>query len=109
MEETKSAPDHRYESVRFLIEKRTIKCVSDIFQFIPRMIVAENLGQSYELFVSKINQPWRFNLDELTELAALVGVSLNTICELLERDIKDKRKPKRLKPILLIKPNFITR
>jgi hypothetical protein len=79
MEETKPAPDHRYEAMKILIEKKTIKRVSDIFQYIPRMIVARDLGQPYSLFVNNINPPWKLTLEELTELAGLLGVSIDII------------------------------
>ena len=108
MEETKSAPDHRYEAMKLLIEKMVLKRFSDIFHFIPKQVVARDLGQSYPLFSSKISQPWRFTLEELTELAGLVGVSIDIVCELLERDIKDKRKTRPLKPRIKYKHNIIT-
>ena len=54
--------DPRYKSVYKLIRAGKIKNFTEIFNYIPRCVVADELEQNYEEFCDNVHNPERFTV-----------------------------------------------
>ena len=57
--------DHRYKTVKVLIESGIITEFNQIFLYIPKSVVSEDMGINYSRFVRLLRQVELFRLKEL--------------------------------------------
>lgn len=76
------AKDHRYQVVKRLIEANDIKTFQDIFSFIPKRVVYEDLGVNYAKFQRLFNSPDLFTIREIGTLAGLIGCEVHKLFDL---------------------------
>jgi hypothetical protein len=84
--------DKRYGAVQSLIEAKIIQRFRDIFEYIPKTIVARDLKLNYRSFVSKINSPDRFTVKDITRMADLIEVAYVQLFEIIIADLPAKKK-----------------
>ena len=75
-----------------MLETNSFKSFKELFDIIPKSVVASDLGIHYNRFVIKINKPEDFSLKELITFANLIEVSPSIIIELVVKDIESKKK-----------------
>lgn len=88
------AKDKRYIAVKSLIETNSIKSFGEIFQFVPRKIVYNDLGVNYARFKRLVAQPDLFTLRELNTLSGFFGVDTKVLFDLILFQIKTPKKGK---------------
>ena len=84
--------DNRYKGVKAMLETSGFKSFIDIFEIIPRSVVAADLGIHYNRFLVKIEKPVEFSLKELVTLSQLIETAPLKIVELaLSKNEKRKK------------------
>ena len=78
----KKLKDARYDIIKLLIETGKITTISDIFIYIPKTIVYQELGVNFKRFVRAITDPSIFKLGELRELGEMFGVDAKIIVDM---------------------------
>jgi len=73
-----------------LIETGTIKEFTDIFETIPKSVVAKDLRVNYTHLTKRINNSEEFTLRELTTLADLIGIDSLILIGLVVAHMKKK-------------------
>lgn len=88
--------DKRYKSVNSLISGGYVKTLIEIFDTIPKSVVAKDLGVSLDRFTKMINDVERFGIRNLFRMAQLIEVDeimiLNLIYHQYQADKKARRK-----------------
>jgi hypothetical protein len=85
--------DHRYELIKPMINAGNVESFNDIFKFIPKTVVATDLGKKVDRFTELMNRVEKFTLEELFTIARFCSISESKILQLVENEyIKSKRK-----------------
>lgn len=82
--------DKRYKAVQKLIESGEIVHFDDVFQYIPRSIVAEDMGFNYRTLVGKISSPLRFTAGEIIQLANLIEIDPDILFKSISKEMDKK-------------------
>ena len=77
--------DHRYATVRIMLERRAIQKFSRIFEFIPVTVVCNDLGMNRTRFKRCLADPGHFTIEELERLADLLEYDAGKLIELARR------------------------
>lgn len=83
--------DRRYNTVKLLIEAGHITEFSQIFDHIPRSVVANDLGTNYNRLARLIMHTEHFTLDELLTLSNFFDVDSKTMVDLAFNQLIRKR------------------
>jgi hypothetical protein len=83
--------DRRYNTVKLLIEAGHITEFSQIFDHIPRSVVANDLGTNYNRLARLIMHTEHFTLDELLTLSNFFEVDHKTMVDLAFNQLVRKR------------------
>lgn len=90
------AKDHRYQVVKRLIEAGDIRAFQDIFNFIPKRVVYENLGLNYAKFQRLYANPDLFTVRELAALAGFIECDPFKLVEMvIPKAVKKKARVKK--------------
>jgi arginine repressor len=65
--------DPRYTAIKYLLKKEDIKTFKEIFDHIPKTVVAADLGTNNSRMSRLIDDPSLFKMGELYKLAELIG------------------------------------
>lgn len=87
--------DKRYKTVCHLISDGHIKTLIEIFDTIPKSVVAKDLGISLDRFSKMINDVERFNVRKLFQMAQLIEIDELEILKLIYQQHSVERKAKR--------------
>ncbi len=85
------AKDQRYKTLKVMIDTGNISALEDIFNIIPKTVVAADLGINYSRFLTRLTKPAEFTLDELMRLATFIEIDSKTIIHLVLADIEKKK------------------
>ncbi len=91
------AADPRYSTIKVLIDAGHIKCIRDIFVFIPKTIVYKDLGANFNRFDKAIIDPSLFKLKELITLADMFGVDAKRMIDMAYEQAMSLPKSRRKK------------
>ncbi len=80
------ARDSRYKSVKALIENGTITHFNQMFEFIPKSIVAADMGKQNIRFTRLMGHVEKFTLEDIYTLAKFLEVQDNTVYELAYKE-----------------------
>ncbi len=75
-----------------MLEANNFKTFKEVFDIIPRSVVATDLGINYNRFVQRINEPEVFTVKELIMFSDLIGTSPSILFDLAMKDIESKKK-----------------
>lgn len=81
------ASDPRFEAVKALIENGRITRFRDIFEIVPKSVVAEGMGHSYASFAAKMDNPKRFTIGNVVDMAALFDCAREGMFRLIEAEV----------------------
>ncbi len=88
--------DIRYKTVKKLLVTGQIEAFRDIFDIIPKSIVARDMGMNNTRFTRLITNVDYFSLDEIVSMASFIEVDGKIIVDLIwaqdETDTKSKKK-----------------
>lgn len=92
--------DLRYTAAKRTIEKRDITNLNEVFQVIPKTVVAIDMGIAPARFSQKIAQVEKFSLKEVFRLAQLLDVDSLHIFKLAKSQhaAEKENKPSNKKP-----------
>lgn len=84
--------DRRYELIRTMFNDGKIKTLNDIFVFVPKTIVANDLGKKVDRFTALINKVERFTMEDLFRIARLCDLEESQILQLVMKDYSEQKK-----------------
>jgi hypothetical protein len=87
--------DIRYESVKVLIETGRIQEFQQIFNYLPKSILAHDLGTNNNRMTRLINHVEQFTLEELSRISNLLGVNYKTILTIVHNQYFGEQKRKK--------------
>jgi len=70
--------DHRYKLLKILFQGGDIKTFSDIYKYIPKTVIKEDIGTSGTRMDRLMKDPSGFRLQELNRLAGLIGCDVKS-------------------------------
>jgi hypothetical protein len=87
--------DIRYESVKVMIESGRIHEFQQIFNFLPKSIMAHDLGTNNNRMTRLINHVEQFTLDELFRISQLLEINYKTVLNLIHNQYFGEKKTNR--------------
>lgn len=87
--------DNRYNVVRILLEKGEIKTIIQIFQYIPKSVVSQELRTNNNRFSLLVKDPHRFKIKELVKIADAIGIEPEVLVLMALHGQKRKARPAR--------------
>ncbi len=90
--------DSRYNVIKAMIADGNIVTFNDIFEYIPKTVVAIDLGKKVDRFNKLMNKVDGFTLEEIYMIGGFCGLTERQIYELVEAEyFKSKSKIKKTK------------
>lgn len=88
--------DPRYPTIKPMFDQGRIKSLTDIFIYIPKSVLAEDMGKNLKRFNQQLHNPENFSIKDLIIIGNLCGLSRMEMFHLLnaEFDIRDQAKQK---------------
>jgi plasmid maintenance system antidote protein VapI len=89
------AKDKRYNTAKKLIEMGAMTSISEILDVIPKTVIGQDMGMHHETFNKLIRNPGNFTLNQIFQIAALIGVDKMAMVNLILDDLsarENKRK-----------------
>ncbi len=83
--------DERYKIIRALHTAGMIKSFKDIFSYIPKTVVATDLGKKVDRFNVLINRVDKFTIEELYTIGMFCDLSLSEMLKLAEEEFLKQR------------------
>jgi len=71
-----AAHDIRFEDVKYGIEAGRIKSLHDVFQRLPKTVVATAIGKKVDRFAIMEDNPDRFYVGDVKDLSIIFGVTV---------------------------------
>ncbi|MES1160673.1 MAG: hypothetical protein ABUM51_07950 [Bacteroidota bacterium] len=90
--------DHRYDLIRSLYDRGKIVAFNDIFKYVPKTIVANDLGKKVDRFNKLISKVGGFTLDELALIGKFCDLEDAIIFELAINEYTQQKKNKPQNP-----------
>ncbi len=82
------AKDPRYKTIRLLLAAGQLESFADIFNYIPKTKVANDLGLNVNRFSLSIENVENFRIRDIYELARLCDLPARDIFELIDKQYK---------------------
>ncbi|HET6253901.1 MAG TPA: hypothetical protein VFE32_07495 [Puia sp.] len=90
------AKDRRYITVKNLITAGYIKSFSEIFDTIPKTVVARDLGMNNDRFTKLMNDVTLFRIGELYRLARFLEIDGMVLINLVVEQLNEKKDKKKV-------------
>lgn len=87
--------DDRYKAVKRLIEKGDITEFNEMFTYIPKTVVARDLGAAPARFSEKMNLIEKFTLQDMFSIAKLLDVESIAVLKLADNQYSVQKKNKK--------------
>lgn len=85
--------DTRYDLIKPMINAGNIESFNDIFKYIPKTVVATDLGKKVDRFTTLMNRVEKFTVEELFTIARFCSITEQKILELTYNEhVKNKKK-----------------
>ncbi len=83
--------DHRYDLIKPMIESGKIVSFNDIFKYIPKTVVAKDLGKKVDRFNTLMSRVEEFMLSDLFIIATFFEIDEDDIVKLVMIDYKKNK------------------
>lgn len=83
--------DQRYNLIKPMIEHDRIEDLKDIFKYIPKTVVAKDLGINNNRFSDLLKTPKNLRVYDLVRLADLCGITLRQIFDLITTELEREK------------------
>jgi hypothetical protein len=83
--------DRRYTTVKALLKIGHFNEFVDLFEVIPKSIVARDLGMNNIRFDKLIQRPERFIIWDVERIAGFIEIDLSVLLDLILKDIRKRR------------------
>ena len=90
-----SSRDRRYSVVKLFYDQGKIQTFKDIFEFIPKSVVAKDLGKKVDRFTVLINKVEKFKVEELFRIGRFCSLDEDAIMNLVLKE-HQIQKPRRM-------------
>ena len=87
--------DERYKALKRLIEKRDITEFNEMFTYIPKTVVARDLGAAPARFSEKMNLIEKFTLQDMFSIAKLLEVESIAVLRLADNQYSAQKNNKK--------------
>jgi hypothetical protein len=87
--------DRRYKTVKIMIEGGHLTEFSQIFDYIPKSVVANDLGTNYNRLIRLIEHVEQFTLKELFTLSSFCDLDSKLVLDLVYNQYANERKAKK--------------
>lgn len=84
--------DHRYDLIRPMVEAGKIMFFNDIFKYIPKTVVAKDLGKKVDRFNTLMSRVEEFMLEDLFIMAGFFDIDEDVMVTLVMNDYKRKKR-----------------
>jgi hypothetical protein len=84
--------DNRYKAIKAMLDAKSFKTFKELFEIIPKSVVASDLGIQYNRFIKRIDKPEDFSLNELVTFSDLIEIEPTTLISLAMKDIESRKK-----------------
>jgi hypothetical protein len=64
-----------------------LKAFKDLFEIVPKTVMAEDLGQNYRTFAQKVTAPGKFTMADVAGMGRLIGVEPSKLVDLIIPDV----------------------
>ena len=91
------AKDRRYITVKNLISAGYIKAFREIFDTLPKSVLAKDMGFSNTRMTELMDNVHRFRMEEIFKIAALIEVDEKVMVDLIYNQYAADKKVKRRK------------
>ena len=83
--------DHRYDLIKPMVETGKIMFFNDIFKYIPKTVVAKDLGKKVDRFNTLMSRVEEFMLSDLFIIAGFFEIDEDDIVRLVMIDYKKNK------------------
>lgn len=83
--------DHRYDLIKPMIASGKIQSFNDIFKYIPKTVVAKDLGKKVDRFNTLMSRVEEFMLSDLFIIAGFFELEEDDIVKLIMIDYKNNK------------------
>lgn len=83
--------DHRYDLIKPMIENGKILTFNDIFKYIPKTVVAKDLGKKVDRFNTLMSRVEEFILSDLFIIAGFFEIDEEVMLRLVMNDYKKNK------------------
>ena len=87
--------DERYKAVKRLIEKGDITEFNEMFTYIPKTVVARDLGAAPARFSEKMNLIEKFTLQDMFSIAKLLEIESIAVLRLVDNQYSAQKNNKK--------------
>lgn len=87
--------DERYKAVKRLIEKGDITEFNQMFTYIPKTVVARDLGAAPARFSEKMNLIEKFTLQDMFSIAKLLEIESIAVLRIADNQYSTQKKNKK--------------
>lgn len=84
--------DDRYDLIKSMMRDGKIKSLLDIFKYIPKTVVADDLGKKVDRFNELMNRVDQFTVEELFLMASWCNLSPEEILQLMLVEYRKSKK-----------------
>jgi hypothetical protein len=78
--------DNRYHTIKPMLDQGRIKKLTDIFSFLPKTVLAENMGKNLKRLNELIDRLENFTIKDLLLIGNLCSLSRQEMLALLEAE-----------------------
>jgi hypothetical protein len=82
--------DPRYDLIKPMLSQGQIESFTDIFKYIKKTVVANDLGKKVDRFTIMMEQPKKLSVADVYELAELFSLDAEQMFQLINREILKK-------------------
>lgn len=75
--------DPRYDLINPMLSQGQIVSFTDIFKYIKKTVVANDLGKKVDRFTIMMEQPKKFSVEDVYEMADLFSIDARKMFELI--------------------------
>lgn len=87
--------DKRYNTVRKLILANALGSFSEIFDTLPKTVLAKDLGMHHQTLTKLLSEPLKFSFERAFDIAGLIDVDPMAIVTLIGKEIIAVKKSKK--------------
>ena len=87
--------DRRYDVISTLFKDGKIRTFKDIFEFVPKTVVATNMGKKVDRFTRLMNRVEKFTLEDLFQIGKLCDLEEPQMIQLVMKEYFTQKKGKK--------------
>jgi hypothetical protein len=87
--------DSRYDLIKPMLSEGNIVSFTDIFKYIPKTIVANDLGKKVDRFTVMMTNVEKFSIEEIMKMARLCRMSVEQMIDLILKEYSKKHEPEK--------------